>query len=133
VDSIAEMKQYSKAEKEVMLREFHTVRQIGDAMSCVENHTDVFVKKEILNSNTRIGRVISARVRVIRNVTQCFQKYLGPVLSRLPPFVKGYNSWQIAEKCETIVRNSDYVFCGDISSYDNAQTFWVQQMESIMM
>lgn len=122
----------SISQKEAKIRELNLLRHSNSGLlteNILENRTDCFLKAEVLASNTRVARVISARFVEIRDLTQAVNHYVQSGLYKLPSFVKGLDSNGIAGRLIEIAGRTTYVYDTDFSSYDSSQARWCQNLE----
>jgi len=123
---------YTKLTRVERDRRINNILAITDARVLdvpVDNEVNVFLKKEVLAAEYRTPRLISARLEVVRDLTQVINHVVQKMLYTLPTFVKGMDGNTISQKVAENTDSSIYQFDGDFSSFDSTQYKWCQKLE----
>lgn len=86
----------------------------------IANYTDTFIKKEVLAAETHIGRPISARQELLRDLSHVVIHYGQKAIYKLLTFVKGLNADAVANKLILATNVTKYVITSDFSAFDSS-------------
>jgi len=106
------------------LKRINAIKELGDCaaigMQTLDNGTDGFLKTEVLASDIRVARLISARRELIRDLTQGVNHYVQKALYENEAMVKGLTAEGISARLHTTAGLSEFNIGVDFSSYDSS-------------